>query len=102
MEGIFLIGIDMSTEWFKQGNCFGKETEMFYPEVGDKQTAKKAVNICRSCSVKSECLSYALNNNEKFGVWGGYTTRARRKLRRMVTIPCTPESCKKEFFDETV
>lgn len=88
--------------WFKLGNCFGKDTSIFYPEIGDTQTAKRAVKLCSSCSVKAECLAYALNNNEKFGVWGGFTSRRRRKIRAMVSIPCTAEDCKRRVYGETV
>lgn len=102
MEGISLIGIDMANQWFKQGNCYGKDTDIFFPETGNTQAARKAVVVCKGCPVAAECLSYALNNNEKFGVWGGFTVRRRRKLRQMVSIPCTPEDCKRKFFDATV
>lgn len=101
-EEVSLIGTDMEQNWFKHGNCFGKETSMFFPETGDNQTARRAVKLCSSCVVKAECLSYALNNNEKFGVWGGFTTRKRKKLRRIVSIPCTAEDCKKKVYNETV
>jgi len=34
------------------------------------------------CEVRSECLDYALANDERFGIWGGLSERERRKLRR--------------------
>lgn len=38
---------------------------------------------CRACTVRVECLNYALDNGEKFGVWGGTSERERRKLRKI-------------------
>ena len=38
--------------------------------------------ICTSCEVKAECLDYALDNDERFGIWGGLSERERRRLRR--------------------
>jgi WhiB family redox-sensing transcriptional regulator len=32
--------------------------------------------------VKAECLSYALSNDERFGIWGGLSERERRRLKR--------------------
>jgi len=32
--------------------------------------------------VKAECLSYALANDERFGIWGGLSERERRRLKR--------------------
>ncbi|MDX1881906.1 WhiB family transcriptional regulator [Mycolicibacterium sp. 120270] len=41
---------------------------------------KRAAVICRHCTVVTECLVDALDNNIEFGVWGGMTERQRRKL----------------------
>jgi WhiB family redox-sensing transcriptional regulator len=30
----------------------------------------------------SECLEYALANDERFGIWGGLSERERRKLKK--------------------
>jgi WhiB family redox-sensing transcriptional regulator len=31
--------------------------------------------------VRSECLEYALGNDERFGIWGGLSERERRRVR---------------------
>ena len=36
----------------------------------------------RRCEVRSECLEYALANDERFGIWGGLSERERRKLKK--------------------
>ena len=38
--------------------------------------------VCRSCEVRAECLEYALENDERFGIWGGLSERERRRLKR--------------------
>lgn len=38
--------------------------------------------VCAGCAVSAECLAWALEHNETFGVWGGTSSRERRKLRR--------------------
>jgi WhiB family redox-sensing transcriptional regulator len=32
--------------------------------------------------VIEECLSYALESREEYGIWGGTSERERRRLRR--------------------
>jgi WhiB family redox-sensing transcriptional regulator len=36
--------------------------------------------------VREDCLEYALDNGEKFGIWGGMSERERRRLRRARAI----------------
>lgn len=42
---------------------------------------KKAIAFCKTCPVKTQCLEYALKHNIKYGVWGGTSAYARRKLK---------------------
>jgi WhiB family redox-sensing transcriptional regulator len=36
----------------------------------------------RPCPLLSQCLEFALVNNERFGVWGGTTPEERRGIRK--------------------
>jgi WhiB family redox-sensing transcriptional regulator len=36
--------------------------------------------ICETCPVRLACLAFALERNEKFGVWGGLTEKERARL----------------------
>lgn len=42
----------------------------------------QAKRICLGCEVRNECLEYALQKDERFGIWGGLSERERRKLKR--------------------
>jgi hypothetical protein len=39
----------------------------------------EAKAICAGCSVRAECLAYALATRQARGVWGGLTPRERRR-----------------------
>lgn len=65
---------------FTPANCIGMDPELFFPERG--QSTREARECCRRCDVQAECLAYALNNDEKFGIWGGTSERQRRAMRR--------------------
>ncbi len=62
------------------GACRGADPDLFFPEQG--VSLEPAKRICGDCAVKDECLEYALDNRERFGVWGGTSERERRRLRR--------------------
>jgi len=67
-------------EWQNRANCMGVDPDLFFPERGASTREAKAV--CHGCVVQNECLGYALDNAEKFGIWGGLSERERRRLRR--------------------
>lgn len=75
-----LSGILKPPEWTRQALCAQVDPEIFFPEVGDG--TRYAKRICNSCDVKKECLEYSLQNNERFGIWGGTAEKERRKLNR--------------------
>ena len=40
----------------------------------------RARAICAQCSVKEDCLSYALDIREPHGIWGGANEAERRQM----------------------
>jgi WhiB family transcriptional regulator, redox-sensing transcriptional regulator len=58
---------------------FGVEDE---PDHQRRFRVSRAKTICAGCPVAEECLEEALKRGEQFGIWGGLTTRERRKLGR--------------------
>ena len=67
--------------WVLRANCVGIDAELFFPDRGEPTRHAKAV--CAGCEVRAECLDYALETGQKFGVWGGTSERERRALRRL-------------------
>ncbi|GAB4095676.1 hypothetical protein GCM10028787_11510 [Brachybacterium horti] len=66
--------------WHERALCAQTDPEAFFPEKGG--STREAKKVCVSCEVRSECLEYALENDERFGIWGGLSERERRKLKR--------------------
>ena len=56
--------------------------EIFFPSPGDTDSLRAAKDMCSRCLVVQECLVYALNNNERYGIWGGKSTRERLMILR--------------------
>lgn len=60
-----------------------------------------AIAICNRCPERDDCLTHALKNKIKYGVWGGLTEEQRRKIlhppqkqypRPKSTLPIPPPS----------
>ncbi len=68
--------------WRSKANCLGVDPSLFFPPKGQSAALRVAKTVCRGCSVREECLTYALDNNVDGGVWGATSERERKKLRR--------------------
>ena len=66
--------------WHDFANCLGVDPDLFFPERG--ASTREAKEVCRGCEVRHDCLEFALQNGEKFGIWGGMSERERRRIRR--------------------
>lgn len=69
-----------SPEWQKRGLCSQTDPEAFFPGTGE--SPRMAKRVCGRCEVRNECLEYALDHNEQFGIWGGLSEQERRTLLR--------------------
>jgi WhiB family redox-sensing transcriptional regulator len=65
--------------WQDRALCSQTDPEAFFPEKGG--STREARRVCRSCEVRAECLEYALGHDERFGIWGGFSERERRRLK---------------------
>lgn len=82
------------TGFMDQGACRTTNPNVFFPETKDASCHDAALRICEGCPVRHECLTFALDGEEKIGVWGGTTPADRRKIwnaGRPVKMEC--EEC---------
>lgn len=66
--------------WIGHGACRGLDPVLFHPERGESTREAKAV--CAECSVRVECLSWALTTYQVHGIYGGTSERERRRIRQ--------------------
>lgn len=69
----------MDEPWRLEALCAQTDPDLFFPEVGERNPAAKAV--CGRCAVREECLAVALDRREPYGIWGGLSADERKKLR---------------------
>jgi WhiB family transcriptional regulator, redox-sensing transcriptional regulator len=68
--------------WQERALCAQTDPEAFFPEKGG--STRDAKKVCVSCDVRADCLEYALEHDERFGIWGGLSERERRKFKKDV------------------
>lgn len=74
--------------WQQLAACRDTDPELFFPEVDDytaPETAAQlfaAAKVCVSCPVRRECLIYAVDSGQSFGIWAGRTPSELRAIRR--------------------
>lgn len=62
--------------WAQRAACRNQPAahhDWWFPEHGETHLANRAKAICGSCPVRTDCLDYALANNERHGIWGAYS-----------------------------
>lgn len=85
VAAVLYAGEDYDTSalaWQDRALCAQTDPEAFFPEKGG--STREAKKVCLQCDVRSECLEYALANDERFGIWGGLSERERRRLKKRV------------------
>lgn len=81
-----------TTDWRHRAICKEEDPELFFP-LGEEHTSGKAPTgpvqeqqdeakaVCRRCPVVSDCLAWAIESGQDFGVSGGMTPEERRPFR---------------------
>jgi WhiB family transcriptional regulator, redox-sensing transcriptional regulator len=78
VPGAYLDETDPDLGWQDRALCAQADPEAWFPDRGGSTREPKAV--CRRCPVRAQCLDYALENGERYGVWGGLSEQQRRPL----------------------
>ena len=76
---------DDGTWWRESAACRRHDPELFFP-IGNTGPARAEIHrakaICAACPVRAECLAFALETHQDYGIWGGCDEDERRVLRR--------------------
>jgi WhiB family redox-sensing transcriptional regulator len=79
-------------DWHADAKCATLDpaaSDVYFFGVDDEErpalppaAVSKAREICYSCPALLSCLTWALEQQEAFGIWGGTTGRQRRTMRK--------------------
>lgn len=69
----------LAPNWYKRAACLHvEEKELLFPPNGEP--GLKAKRVCAGCPVQAACLQYALETDQRWGVWGGTSPLERRAM----------------------
>ena len=66
--------------WAVYSACREADPEIFF--AATRADERAALAVCNTCAVADQCLQFATETRERFGVWGGTNERERRKMLR--------------------
>lgn len=81
-------------KWIERAACAGHPTpDLWFPSDGrgrppkdgepkQSEQVKEAKRICAACPVRTECLTFSIENKESHGLWGGVGREKRRDAIR--------------------
>ncbi|MEU9041494.1 MULTISPECIES: WhiB family transcriptional regulator [unclassified Kitasatospora] len=70
--------------WVRRAACAGDaQPDRFYPTPDETAKTQAAKAICASCRVSDECLTEALETNDRCGIRGGITEGERLVLHKL-------------------
>jgi WhiB family redox-sensing transcriptional regulator len=77
----------VSTAWQEARACKDAHPDLFFGPEHESGKARvirqaQAKALCATCPVREECLEYALERSEVFGIWGGLNGKERRDVIR--------------------
>jgi WhiB family redox-sensing transcriptional regulator len=86
--------IEYAADWRASGACLSADPDLFFPiataGLAGRQITE-ARRICDGCQVRQQCLDFAMQTGETYGIWGGTTpeerTARRHRLRRRAARP---------------
>jgi WhiB family redox-sensing transcriptional regulator len=72
-------------EWQQDALCAKPENDKYkdYFFSADVEKKYEAKNLCFSCPVREQCVKWALENGEIWGIWGG---RDENEIRRTLSV----------------
>lgn len=67
-------------DWHPDALCLEIGQTMFFADKGEKHLLQTAKKVCGMCTVRDACLEEAMDQDERWGIFGGLGPRQRRKL----------------------
>ena len=81
-------------EWLDAGACRQEDPELFFPITSCDPSARQidaAKAVCQRCGVQDQCLHYALESHQNYGVWGGTSEEERGQLDSSAGLARAPD-----------
>lgn len=87
------------SEWQGDSACSKPENKSIVDNFfsNDPQEKYEAKNLCFTCPVRKECVKWALENKQIWGVWGG---RDENEIRRTLSVNADGDEIRRDRFPQ--
>ena len=80
---------DLYPDWHTRAHCRGVGVSYYFGDDAEQPTmsikqVRQASKLCDVCPVYVECLTWALETREEYGVWAGTSGRVRRRIFKLM------------------
>jgi WhiB family redox-sensing transcriptional regulator len=72
--------IPAEVDWRRFAACRKVDNDVFFPQ--SDLFNNRAKLICSTCPVTERCLAWAIATKQRYGIWGGKTSKERRQTSR--------------------
>ncbi len=85
--------------WQEESLCGQKENRHMQEFFFSSETAEKyqAKNLCFLCPVRAECLKWALEHKQIWGIWGG---KDEGEIRRTLSVSFNGQEIRRQRFPQ--
>lgn len=67
-------------DWYADAACaYVPNPEVFFPTKGNAGTQAKT--ICAGCPVQTDCIEFAVESGQTYGIWGGLNGKQLGRIR---------------------
>lgn len=86
-------------DWQTEAECAKKENEGLADSFfsNDPQEKYAAKNLCFQCPVRRDCVKWAIESKEIWGVWGG---RDENEIRRTLSVNADGEEIRRDRYPQ--
>lgn len=70
--------------WMERAKCKGADADLFFADTSVNTKYAEAKRICAACPVYKQCMKFAIDNDIKYGIWGGLTPGQRARTKGKV------------------
>jgi WhiB family redox-sensing transcriptional regulator len=88
-------------DWREKARCRDEDPDLWFP-IGNTGPAlaqtEMAKTICRTCPVLAECLRWAIDSGQPYGIAGGATPHERKGMGAVLRDPepAAPVRCRRQ------
>ncbi len=91
--------------WRDEAACVGVDPDLFFPSKRGgfpPDQIERARKVCHGCPAIMRCLQYAVEEDIRYGIWGGLTEKERAMRKTAVQQRKLSEAALLRYIDSKI